>query len=449
MAVNKTQIELLRKLLRHGAKERVIKTLEKFRPADLAEFFGYLNPIEQKQFIEILYTQERAAETLLELPQGILEEILSILDEDRVASLINRLAPDDGAFFTSLLDDDRIDAILGKVEENRRIRIDHLRTYPAESAGSLMSADMLTVREDMTVEQAIQAIRERAAESEFIFYVYVVNESKTFLGVVPIRRLIAAQPEATLSEIMVTNPVAVKAMDDQEVVVELTARYNLLAVPVVDEKFTLLGVITVDDVIDVLTAEATEDMYRMQLLSEEDRVYSPVSRSIARRFPWMVLNLGTAFLASSVVGLFERSIAEVVVLATFMPVVAGMGGNAGTQTLTVVTRAIALGELEYSQGMHAIGKQLVISLTVGAGIGVIAGLTAWLWKGSPVLGLVLFSAMVINMTIAGLAGAAVPIMLKALNQDPALGGGVVVTTFTDIFGFLAFLGLATAFISYF
>jgi len=236
MAVNKTQIELLRKLLRHGAKDRVIKTLEKFRPADLAEFFGYLNPIEQKQFIEILYTQERAAETLLELPQGILEEILSILDEDRIASLINRLAPDDGAFFTSLLDDDRIDAVLGKVDENRRIRIDHLRTYPAESAGSLMSADMLTVREDMTVEQAIQAIRERAAESEFIFYVYVVNESKTFLGVVPIRRLIAAQPEATLSAIMVTNPVAVKATDDQEVVVELTARYNLLAVPVVGDR---------------------------------------------------------------------------------------------------------------------------------------------------------------------------------------------------------------------
>lgn len=448
MAVNQTQIELLRKLLRHGAKDRVVKTLEKFRSADMAEFFAHLSPSEQKQFIDILYSQKRAAQTLLELPDGILEDILEILDDDRISSLINRLAPDDGAFFISLLEPARVDAVLEHVEAAKRVRIDHLRAYPPESAGTLMSGEMLTVREDMTVEQAIEAIRERAAQSEFIFYVYVVNESKTFLGVVPIRRLIAAQPSRPLSEVMVTNPVAVKATDDQEVVAEVTARYNLLAVPVVDEKFTLLGVITVDDVIDVLQAEATEDMYRMQLLSDEDRVYSPVGKSIARRFPWMVLNLGTAFLASSVIGMFERSIAEVVVLATFMPVVAGMGGNGGTQTLTVITRAIALGELDYSQGANAILKQVTIGLTVGAGVGTIAGLTAWLWKGSPFLGLVLFCAMVINMSIAGLAGAAVPILLKALNQDPALGGGVIVTTFTDIFGFMAFLGIATAFIQY-
>lgn len=448
MAVNHTQIELLRKLLRHGAKDRVVKTLEKFRAVDMAEFFVHLSPSEQKQFIDILYSQKRAAQTLIELPDGILQEILALLDNARVADLINRLPPDEGVFFVSLLDEDRVDDVLELIDDVKRTRIDHLRTYPPESAGTLMSGDMLTLREDMTVEQAIEAIRERAEQSEFIFYVYVVNESKNFLGVVPIRRLIAARPERRLSEIMVTNPIAVKATDDQEVVAELTARYNLLAVPVVDEKFTLLGVITVDDVIDVLTAEATEDMYRMQLLSDEDRIYSPITKSIVRRFPWMVLNLATAFLASSVVGMFERSIAEVVVLATFMPVVAGMGGNGGTQTLTVITRGIALGELEYSQGLKAIGKQVVIGLTVGTGIGTIAGAIAWLWKGSPYLGLVLFLAMVINMSVAGLAGAAVPIMLKALSQDPALGGGVIVTTFTDIFGFMAFLGLATVFINY-
>jgi magnesium transporter len=177
-------------------------------------------------------------------------------------------------------------------------------------------------------------------------------------------------------------------------------------------------------------------------------VYAPISTSIRKRFPWMVLNLGSAFLAASVVGLFEESISQLVILATFMPIVAGMGGNGGTQTLTVITRGIALGELEYADGYRAILKQLAIGVIVGGGIGVITGLIAWVWKDNPVLGLVLFVAMLLNMAIAGLAGAAVPIMLKAINQDPAMGGGVVVTTFTDTCGFFAFLGLATLFMPY-
>jgi len=201
-------------------------------------------------------------------------------------------------------------------------------------------------------------------------------------------------------------------------------------------------------VIDVLTEEATEDMYKMQLLSDEDRVYSPVSKSIQRRLPWMFLNLGTAMLASTVVGAFEDTISQVVILAAFMPIVAGMGGNGGTQTLTVITRGIALGELGYSDGLRTIAKQVLIGLVVGAGVGIAAGLIAWGWKGNPFLGLVLFLSMIVNMSIAGLAGAAVPILLKFLNQDPALGGGVIVTTFTDIFGFFAFLGLATLFLQY-
>ncbi len=446
MAVNNTQIELVRKLIRHGAKDRVVKALDKFRPAELAELFPHLSPAEQKTFIDILYSQEQAAKTLTELPDGILSEILAVLSDERIAKMLERLAPDDAAFFVGRLEPDRVDAVLGHVAKHHRQRIDSIRMYPSESAGSLMTSEMLRLDQGINVRDAIEAIRELAPTSEFIFYVYVVNEAGTFLGVVPIRRLITSPVDATLSDVMVSDPIAVNATDDQEVVADLTARYNLLAVPVVDDAFKLLGVITVDDVIDVLQEEATEDMYLMQGLSEEDRVYSPVHISIRKRFPWMVLNLCTAMLSATVVGIFEQSIAEVVILATFMPVVAGIGGNGGTQTLTVVTRGIALGELNFSDAKGAIIRQVTVGVVVGLMVGTIAAAVAFVWKGNAFLGIVLFVAMVLNLAIAGFAGAAVPLFLKAIKQDPALGGGVMVTTFTDVTGFLAFLGLATLFI---
>lgn len=448
MSANQTQIEMLRKLLRHGATERVVRILERFRPAEIADLYGYLAPAEQKQLTTVLFERGLAAETLSELPEHILVELLSNLGEERISQIINRLAPDDAVFVVSKLDDERVENILNKLTPLQRERIEHLRAYPPESAGQLMTSEMIRIEEDVCADEAIDIIRSLGATSEFIFYIYVVNEAGTFLGVVPLRRLIAASPDCPIKDLMVPDPIAVYATDDQEDVADITARYDLLAVPVVDDNFKLLGVVTVDDVLDVLQEEATEDMYLMQGLSEEDRVYAPVSHSVKKRFPWMMLNLLTAFLAAYVVGLFERSISEVVVLATFMPVVAGMGGNGGTQTLTVVTRGIALGELDYDEGMTAVVKQVTIGVIVGAGIGLLTGLVAWLWKGMPFLGLVLFLAMLVNMSIAGLAGAAVPLLLKALRMDPAMGSGVLVTTFTDVSGFLAFLGLATVFIEY-
>ncbi|MEC9440454.1 MAG: magnesium transporter [Myxococcota bacterium] len=448
MAVNLTQIELLRKLLRHGATDRVVRITEKLRPTEIAEVFGYLSPAEQRQFVDILFKHGDAASTLLEIPDGILTQMLPSFRDERVGALLADMAPDDAYYIIGLLDEDRVDPILARLPKAQRERVEHMRNYPLESAGSLMTSQMVTLTESLTAAEAIALIREHVEESEFIFYIYVVNDVKTFLGVVPIRRLLVAKPDRPISELMVANPIAVFATDDQEEVASVTARYNLLAVPVVDANFRLLGVITVDDVIDVLRDEATEDMYLMQGLSDEDRVYSPVSQSVRKRFPWMVFNLFTAFAAASVIGLFESSIAQVVVLATFMPVVAGMGGNGGTQTLTVVTRAIAIGELSFAEGKVAVSKQATIGVINGAGIGLLTGLVAWLWKGNFYLGAVLFLAMLLNLAIAGLVGAAVPLVLKALNLDPALGGGVIVTTFTDVCGFMAFLGLATLFLPY-
>ncbi len=210
-----------------------------------------------------------------------------------------------------------------------------------------------------------------------------------------------------------------------------------------DDEDRLLGVITVDDVIEVIHEEATEDIYHLAGLSEEDRVFTPPMRSVRKRLPWMLVNLATAFLAAWVVGLFERSLQQVVALAVFLPVVAGMGGNGATQTLTVITRAIALGEIAFSSGLRAVTKEITVGIAIGAVTGLAAAAVALLWQGSPYLGLVLFLSMIANLAIAGLAGAAVPLVLKALHQDPALGSGVIVTTFTDCCGFFAFLGIAT------
>ena len=246
------------------------------------------------------------------------------------------------------------------------------------------------------------------------------------------------------------NPKVIRARADQPraEVASLITRYNLLAIPVVDAGDILAGIITVDDAIDAMADETTREMYRMAGLNTEDRVTSPVSLSVRRRLPWMVLNLGTALLAASVVWMYEASIEQVVALAIFMPIVAGMGGNGATQTLTVVIRGIALGEIDFSSARGAILRQVLVGLTIGICSGLLMALVAFLWKGNVVLGLVIAMAMILNMLVAGLAGAVVPIVLKRLGLDPAIGSGVIITSFTDSFGFFCFLGLATLFLRY-
>jgi magnesium transporter len=236
---------------------------------------------------------------------------------------------------------------------------------------------------------------------------------------------------------------------DQEEVARLVASYNLLAIPVVDESNKLVGVITVDDVIDVIKDEATEDLYRLAGVSSDERVFTPASESLRKRMPWLIVNLVTAFLAAAVVGLFESTIAAWTALAVFMPIVAGMGGNAGTQTLTVIVRGIALGELTWSNSRKALTKEVLLGIGNGLVLGTIAAIVAWARNGDPRLGVILAVAMVINLFVAGLAGTLIPLGLKAMKVDPALASAVFITTFTDVAGFASFLGLATLFARYF
>jgi magnesium transporter len=306
-----------------------------------------------------------------------------------------------------------------------------------------MTTSFIALDEKMTAQEAIDSLRAAGDAAPSILYLYVVDADRCLRGVVPIRRLVAAPPLRPVSELMIPEPVHVRAEADQEEVAALVRRYDLLAIPVVDVDGRMLGVITVDDVIDVITEEATQDMYHLAGLSDEDRVFSPPRTSIRKRLPWMLVNLATCFLAAWVVGLFEHTLEKVVALAVFMPVVAGMAGNGGIQALTVITRGIALGEIEFSTGARAAGKECAVGLTLGALTGLASAGLAVLWHGSPLVGVALFLSMGIAMAVAGLVGAAVPLVLKALHQDPALGAGVIVTTFTDVFAFLSFLGIAS------
>jgi magnesium transporter len=281
-----------------------------------------------------------------------------------------------------------------------------------------------------------------------VFYLYVVDARRHLVGVTSLRRLLLVSPETPLKRLMTPDVISARVDTDQEEVARLVASYNLLAVPVVDEENKLVGVVTVDDVIDVIKDEATEDLLRLAGVSGDERIATPPGEALRKRLPWLGVNLVTAFVAASVVALFESTIEQVTALAVFMPIVAGMGGNAATQTLTVVVRGLALGELSWANARKALVKETLIGIGNGAVLGVIAAGVAWATKGDPMLGVLLGVAMVCNMAVAATAGTLVPLGLKALKVDPALASSVFITTFTDVVGFASFLGLATVFIKF-
>ena len=437
------RIDILRRMIRTGAHNRAQKLIERMPPADIAELLPNLSGGEQKALVNLLFGSARAGKVLAELPVEFLPEVLPLVEDHQMATIVGRVPPDDGAYFIEMLPEERRLPVLRLLEPTVRIHIERILGSPEESAGALMTTRIATLHESATCEEGVAHLRKIGETVEEIFYLYAVDEENHLKGVVPIRKLLLAPGDKLIRDVMITDPVSIREDADQEVAADLVEKYNLMALPVVDENGKLLGTITVDDVIEVIQEEATEDMYRMVGLEEEDRVFSPMMLSLRRRLPWMVLNLGTAFIAASVVGYFEYAIEKVVVLAIFMPVVALLAGNVGNQTLTVVTRAIALGELEITSARAAISKQVGIGAGIGLVTGLLTGMVGYLWKDSVVLGGILCVSMAVSMAVAGLVGAATPIVLRKLKQDPAMGSAVIVTTFTDVCSFFTFLSMAS------
>ena len=438
---------MVRELIRTATPDRVLRIIGRSHPADIALLFKDLEPAEVRNLVELLLSVRRAGKTLMELPADMLPEILDLIEDVKLAKMLVWADPDDEVTFIESLPEERRERVLALVDPDRRERVKQFIGFPEGTVGRIMTPEFLALSPNTTAQGAIDRIREQG-ELETFFYLYVVDESGKLLGVVPIRALVIAPKERTLSDMMIADPICGQVSMDQEEAARLVSKYELLALPIVDQERHLVGIITVDDVIDIIDKETTEDMYKMAGLEEKDRLFSRPGLSIQKRLPWMGFNLLTAMLAAFVVGLFERTIEEAVALAIFMPVVAGMGGNGGIQTLTVMVRGIALGELAFSTTWRVVLKEVTVGIVMGAIIGTLVAIIAYLWKGNPMLGFILALAMVINLFVASLAGTLIPLALKQLNLDPALGSGVVVTTFTDVFGFLSFLGLATIFLRY-
>jgi magnesium transporter len=440
-------LESVKRLMRMGATPNLLNLLQKQHPADLAQIFAELPEKDRHAAFNTLVEKNGrlAMEALSELGPEKGAELLSLRPAEEIARLSQEIPSDDAAALVEKLPEDLRLAVLQLIRPKPGGGgVSELLEYEERTAGRLMNPHVFALSEDLTAAEAITALQ-AARDVEMVFYLYVVDERRHLVGVVSLRRLLLVPPDTPLKRIMTTDVYSARVDVDQEEVARQVASYNLLAIPAVDAENKLVGVITVDDVIDVIKDEATEDVYRLAGVSADDGVSTPPGESIRRRLPWLAVNLVTAFMAASVVSVFSGTIEEVVALAVLMPVVAGMGGNAATQTLAVIVRGLSLGELTWSNARQALVKEGLVGVGNGLALGVLAALGAWALEGNPWIGLVLGVAMVINMFIAATAGTLIPLGLRALKVDPALASSVFITTLTDVFGFLSFLGLATIF----
>ena len=442
-------LDSVRRLLRIGATANLFNLLQKQHPADLAAVYSELQERDRKAAFAVVVERspKLAMESAAELGPEMAARLLADRPAEEIAKLIQEIPSDDAAALVDYLPEELSTAVLELMRPKESGQVGNLLEFPEKTAGRIMNPNVFALTEDLTVGEGISQLQS-SRDVEMVFYLYIVDARRHLVGVTSLRRLLLVSPETPLKRIMTPDVISVRVDTDQEEAARLVASYNLLAIPVVDEENKLVGVITVDDVIDVIKDEATEDIYRLAGVTSDERISTPPGESLSKRLPWLAVNLVTAFIAASVVSLFEHTIDQVVALAVFMPIVAGMGGNAGTQTLTVIVRGIALGELNWGNTRKALLKEGLVGLGNGLVLGSVGALVVWLMKGNPVLGGVLGLAMVINMFIAATAGTLIPLGLRAMKVDPALASSVFITTFTDVAGFASFLGLATVFLKY-
>ncbi len=440
-------LDSAKRLLRIGATANLLNLLQKQHPADLAQLFGELTDRDREAAFSVLADRNGrlAMETVSEIgPEGG-AALLGTRSAEDIARLAQEIPSDDAAALIDYLPEDLSSAVLALMRPKESGVVENLLEYEEQTAGRIMNPNVFALSEEMTVGQAIAELQ-GARDVEMVFYLYVVDERRHLVGVTSLRRLLLVSPETPLKRIMTADLISARVDTDQEEVARQVASYNLLAIPVVDQENKLVGIITVDDVIDVIKDEATEDILRLAGVSGDESVFTSPLESLKLRFPWLAVNLATAFLAASVVALFEHTISQLTVLAIFMPIVAGMGGNAATQTLTVIVRGIALGELTWSNARKALVKEVIVGVSNGLATGVIAAIVVSLFRGDPIIGVLLGVAMLFNLFVAAIAGTLIPLGLKAMKIDPALASSVFITMFTDVVGFASFLGLATLYL---
>lgn len=417
--------------------------ISEYHPSEIAILFESISQESRERIISIL-PAELASEIISEMdsefhPEKLLENLLP----ERRSEIVEELDYDDATDIISQLPEEQQQEILEELDEEDASNIRSLLKYDDDTAGGLMNTQVIKVNEHLSKKEALEEIIKQSEEMEEFYTINVINDQNILMGIVSLKDIIKARNNVRIKELIKSDFVYVRAETDQEEVAKLISQYNLTSIPVVDDQMQLLGRITFDDVIDVMEEENTEDILKISGVSEDEELAGNWKEAVKSRLPWLILNLGTAFLAASIIRYFDATIASMGLLAGYMVIIAGMGGNAATQALAVTVRRISLNDLTDNQAYRTVLKEFTVGLINGATIGFIVFLFALFYDQNPNLGLIIFIAMTGNLIIAGISGSAIPLVLKRIGVDPAIASSIIITTFTDVFGFLLLLGLAS------
>ncbi|WP_373353031.1 magnesium transporter [Pseudoroseicyclus sp. CXY001] len=423
-----------------GDAARVDMILEPLHAADIADLLEQLDFRDRRALLEIWTGMD--GEILSELDDNLREEVIAELPADQLAEAVRELESDDVVDLVEDLEDAQQEAVLASLEAADRIVVEKALAYPEYSAGRLMQVEIVRMPEDWNVGQAIDFMRGEDNLPDQFYHVVLIDARLKPRGYVTLGRILSNRREVLLKDLAEESFRTFHVEDDQGDVAYAFNQYHLISAPVVDDEERLVGVITIDDAMEVLDDEAEEDILRLAGVGTESEISDSIRETLRQRLPWLAVNLLTAIIASAVISIFDETLAAVVALAILMPIVASMGGNAGTQSLTVAVRAIATRDLTGSNVWRVLRREMVVGLVNGLIFAVVMAGVGILWFGSPALGAVIAAAMVINLVVAGLAGMGIPVLLDKMGVDPALASGTFVTTVTDVVGFFAFLGLA-------
>ncbi len=442
--------------MREKKAEEIIELLQSADKEAINDFVNHVHPAD---VLEAVIGRGDIHELLNGLPKSFVAEIIEEADEEEQikilqqftngekSEILNSMASDDVADLIDELAGDRKSYVIGLLDGETRKDVEKLLTYDSETAGGIMTTEFLAIYEDKTIESALKYIRSET-DAETTYYLYVIDREYHLRGVVTLRDIVSNELTTLIKDIMNPNVISVHYNEDQEEVSRTFEKYGFMLMPVIDDENRMIGVITVDDILEIMIEETTEDIHRMAGINKEEKVDGSVSDSIRSRLPWLIVNLATALLASAVIDLFSDTISKIVALSAVMTIISGMGGNAGTQTLTIIVRGLSLGEVDRENAVRILIKEVLVGLATGIVIGVFVAGIAMFYEFNPLFGLVAAVAMLLNMLCASVAGYAIPILLEKLKIDPALASGVFVTTFTDVLGFFFFLGLATVAMPY-
>ncbi len=439
-ALNAATVEGILVAVELGARDRLLELLEPLHAADIADLLEQIPATERHNLLDV-WGADLDGAVLSELEEGVRDDIVSYLDHRVLASAVKDMETDDVVYLVEDLKEDDKDRLLGALDDADRVAVEASLQYEEDTAGRLMSRELVIAPRHWTVGEAIDFMRASDDLPETFYKVILVDPRMKVVGTVPLGTIMAHPRDTALEDIANLDPHLIPVDQSSEDVAYAFNQYHIISAPVVDADGRLVGVITIDDAMEVLEDVAEEDMKRLAGLGDEelsDNVWSTAKQ----RFPWLAVNLATSIVASLVIAQFEDVIAAIVALAVLMPIVASMGGNGATQTLTVAVRALATRDLTSANALRIVRRELVVGLFNGVIFAVIIGVVGFIWFGSPMLGAVIAAAMVINMIVAGLAGILIPMGLERAGADPALASGAFVTTVTDVVGFFAFLGLA-------